>query len=390
MKTVAPGIRQKENGKFHATKSIAGKRYYAEFDRKADALKWRREFHPAITPKKVILRNIPASTDQSNGKDKSILFGEVIEKYKKEFLPSLDSDTQYRKLRRLAKFAPNIVGVPMCCMNPEIITDHLNKMKDLASDRRCNFEKELKDIASIFNWYHDNKDFTFVNPITRVHKKIGKIKEVEKKKRSMTIEQLALFLEHLEEPFQTLALIQTFMAGRIQEAAAINDETVDLKEKTISVSEKIVWMKGAPVHRIGTKTGEEGIVPFNEDIKERLLKLKAKRPKSCKFFFQKKGKPLRYNLIREHYNKALQDAGLSEFSGTHILRHTMATISRREHGIDACQAILRHKSSRMSELYAQLDVKDKVANVVSFAERALKKAQARASECVQDDVSGDF
>jgi integrase len=378
MKTVSPGIRQKTNGKFVATASFNGKRFYKEFDKERDALKWKKTFHPLASPvsKK---RNALTVSDQSNGKDKNISFREVFEKYQKGFLESLDSYTRYKKVKRMERFLPNLWVYPMCAFTPEVINNHLSDMKLLieAGSRRCNFDKELKDLASIFNWYKQTYDFQYSNPIIRTHFKLGKIREVEPKKKHLTGEELSLFFSHLEEPFQSLAIVQFLMAGRIQEAAAVNDRTVDFKQRQVSITEKVVWLKSSPEIRYGTKTGEEGVVTIGPDVVERLLRLKNMRPKGCKFFFQRKGKLLRYNLILKKYNEALKSAGLEEFSGTHILRHSMAKIARKEGGLEACQAILRHTSSRMSEHYAKLDANDEVSKVINFAERLVKISATR-------------
>lgn len=384
MKTVSPGIRQKENGKFVATKSFGSKRHYKECDSLAEAKKWRKNFHPLSSI--VLNRNIPAVSDQSNGKDKSICFGEVFEKYRKGFLASLDTYTQYKKIKRMERFLPNLWSVPMCAFAPEIINNHLASMKLLIEigSRRCNYDKELKDLSAIFNWYHDNVDFTFSNPITKVHFKLGKIREIEPKKKHLSPEELCEFFARLEEPFQSLAIGQFLMAGRIQEAAAINDRTVDFKRKEISVTEKIVWIRGNPELRVGTKTGETGVVHIDPDYEQRLLRLKRERPAGCKLFFQRKGKPLRYNLILKKYNEALKLSALDEFSGTHILRHSMAKIARQQGGLEACQGILRHTSSRMSEHYAKLDANEKVSSVINFAAELIKK---RATSCDQVSLS---
>src|SRR5690606_23564576 len=131
------------NGKFHATKCIGGKRHYQEFEKLTDAKKWRREFHPLLDHKVTANRIIPTASDQSNGKDKFITFGEVLEKYQKSFLRSLEPYTQYKKMQRLSKFAPNLVSVPMSCMAPEVISNHIEMMLLLVEDksRRCNFDK---------------------------------------------------------------------------------------------------------------------------------------------------------------------------------------------------------------------------------------------------------
>lgn len=274
----------------------------------------------------------------------------------------------------------------MCAFAPEVINNHLSDMKLLieAGSRRCNFDKELKDLASIFNWYKQTLDFTYSNPVTKVHFRLGKIREVEPRKKHMTDDELSAFFAHLEDPFQTLAIVQFLMAGRIQEASAINDRTVNFKTGEVEISEKLVWLRGNPEHRFGTKTGEEGRVKMPQEVITRLLRLRSTRPKTCRYFFHSRGKPLRYNLILKKYNEALKSAGLEEFSGTHILRHSMAKIARKEGGLEACQAILRHTSSRMSEHYAKLDANDEVSKVINFAARLVK---SRATERDQEAVS---
>lgn len=372
------GIRQKPNGKFQACKHLRGKRYYKEFNSKREASQWRNEFHPLLSPEPTIQRSIQ-TLERVNGRDHCITFGEVVEKYKIGFMKTLSAYTQYKKLLRISRYLSPLFQRPMGTMTPEVISAHIEDMKLLVDEKskRCNFEKELKDLSSICTWYSEYCDFTFVNPVKKPHFKQGKLREIREKQRALTPDQFTLFLEKLEEPFQSLALIQTYLAGRIQEAAALNDRTVDFQKRTISVSEKIVWLKGKPTHHYGTKTGATALVKMNDEMYERLTRLKEKRPLSCKYFFHHKGKPLRYDMIRLKYNEALQQAGLTEFSGTNTLRHTMATLSREIGGLDASQALLRHSSARMTERYAKLAVNEKVSQVVNEAQELFKIARER-------------
>lgn len=387
MKTISPGIRQKESGKLLATKCISGKRHYAEFDKLSDAKKWKKEFHPLLSskPKKDYAFTV---SDQSNGKDKSICFGEVLEKYQKNFLKSLEAYTQYKKHLRLKRFAPNLMGVPMCAMTQEVIIDHVNTMTDMLENdsRRCNFDKELKDIASIFNWYKDNHDFTFVNPVTKIHFKLGKIKEVPDKAKDMDIEEFTEFVSKLSPMFQSMAIIMLLWALRVGEASALSDDVINLKKKEALILNVIVWIRGRPELKRGTKTGADAKMPINELIEIELKKLQANRPRGCKYLFHHKGKPLRYAMILKEFNRALSEANLP-YSGTHVIRHTMATITRKSMGLDAAQAILRHTTARMSEEYAKLDVNERVNNVVIQASDLFRKSQNRASNCVQTVLS---
>jgi integrase len=388
MKTISPGIRKKENGKFVATKSVGKKRFYLEFETEKEAKRWRKEFHPLLSPKSARNRNIPASSDQSNGKDKFINFGEVIEKYQKSFLRSLTLYTQYKKTQRLSNFTHNLQGTPMCVFGPEVITNHLDSMRLLIAEnsRRCNFDKELKDIASIFNWYKENIDFTYVNPVTKVHYKLGKVKDVIHKQKDMDMDEFVEFVAHLSPMFQSMAIVMLLWALRVGEAAAINDSGISYKKKEVSINNVITWLRGRPEMKIGTKTGSDAMMPMTDVIESEFRKLQANRPNGCKFLFHHKGKPLRYGMILNEFNRALKDAGLP-YSGTHVIRHTMATITRKNLGLDAAQAILRHTTARMSEEYAKLDVSERVSSVVIEASNLFKNSKKRATDCDQRVIS---
>ena len=74
------------------------------------------------------------------------------------------------------------------------------------------------------------------------------------------------------------------------------------------------------------------------------------------FIFHNNGKPLRYRQIQYQYNKALQAAGLFEkYSSTHIMRHSMGTITRKVTGsLDMAQSVTRHKDIKVAQQYASL------------------------------------
>lgn len=388
MKTISSGIRQKENGKYVATKSFSGKRYYKEFDREVDAKKWRKEFHPLLSYDTHKKRNISTVSDQSNGKDKSLSFGEVIERYEREFLRSLSTYTQYKKTQRLSKFSHNIQAVPMCTMSPEVISNHLESMRLLIpkGSKRCNYDKELKDVASIFNWYKANIDFTFVNPVTKTHYRLGKIRDITQKQKDMEIDEFFEFVSHLSPMFQSMATIMFVWALRVGEAAAISDESINFRKKQVLIGNVITWQKGHPSVKKGTKTGKDAMMPMTDVVETEIKKLQSNRPKGCKFLFHHNGKPLRYDMILKEFNRALQESGLP-YTGTHVIRHTMATITRKSLGLDASQAILRHTTARMSEEYARLDVSEKVSSVVIEASNLFKKSKKSATDCDQDAIS---
>lgn len=160
----------------------------------------------------------------------------------------------------------------------------------------------------------------------------------------------------------------------MEEAAAINDRTVDFRLGTIDLSETIVWIKGRPRHVNGTKTNNPNKKEMTPLVREILMELKAERPEDCIFFFQLKGKMLRYQMILNELNQALCKAGYSDYSGTHILRHSMGAFSRKEGSLDIAQAMLSHSSARQTEGYARLDVNDNVTGIVIRAEKLFQKS----------------
>lgn len=163
--------------------------------------------------------------------------------------------TIYKKKLRMSHFLPNLFSVKMSDMNGRTILKHLQEMKLLVGpeSRRCNFDKELKDLSSIFNWY-DEEISPFPNPIRRKHFKAGRIKTVEKRKKDLPPEALPEVGAYMRKELKYLMLIQFLLGARIGEASAINDQTVDFNRETIDLSETIVWIIGKPHHVKGTKT----------------------------------------------------------------------------------------------------------------------------------------
>lgn len=367
MKTKAirnkPAIRIKENGKFIVFKLLAGKRVTKEFFTLREAEAWKRDTESFDL-------KVNGKSPELNGQD--IYFADVFKQYLEEGMVELSPYTAYKKKLRMSHFLPNLFNVRMTDMNGRMILKHLQEMKLLVdqNSRRCNFDKELKDLSSIFNWY-DEEIHPFSNPIRRKHFKAGKIRELDRKKKDLPPEALAEVGIHMRKTLHYLMVIQFLLGARIGEAVAINDRTVDFNEGTIDLSETIVWIKGKPHHVRGTKTNNPNKKVMTPLIREMLLELKKERPKNCPFFFHFKGRMLRYQMILNEINKALKKAGYSDYSGTHVLRHSMGSYSRKVGGLDTAQAMLAHSSARQTECYARLDVNEKVTDVILKAEKLL-------------------
>lgn len=369
MKTTAirgkPGIRIKENGKFIVTRYAGGDRTTREFSTLREAELWKKlgdDIGQLVNGKD------PTTSSKSGGT--KIYFRDVYEQYLKEGMVELTESTVYKKKQRMINFFPGLFPIEMSEMDGRVILHHIQKStKDvLPCSKRCNFDKELKDLSSILSWY--NQEVTpFPNPIRRKHYKAGVIRAVEKRKKDFPPESLPLVLMHTRKEINRLAVMQFLLGARIGEAAAINDRTVDFRAGIIDLSETIVWIKGAPQHVRATKTGVVNRKTMTPLMREILLEMKNERPPGCTYFFHHKGRPFRHAMILKEINEALIKANFKEYSGTHILRHSMATFTRKESGLDIAQAMLGHTSARQTEGYAKLDVNEGVTSTVIRAEK---------------------
>ena len=74
------------------------------------------------------------------------------------------------------------------------------------------------------------------------------------------------------------------------------------------------------------------------------------------YLFHVDGKPLNYCNIQSHYRSAQKRAQIP-YSGTHCLRHGMATLARRVGGmgLDSVMAMTGHKDLKLADHYSKID-----------------------------------
>lgn len=381
MKTTAvkgnPGIRMKASGKFIVTKSMGGQRTTKEFTSLSDARVWKKD---KSTIELKVNGKDPSLSGQGAGRNE-IFFRDVYAQYLEEGMIELDYNTILRKKRRMDRFFQVFNPIKISELNSRVVLKLIQDSKLLVEEgsRRCNFDKEIKDLSSVLNWY--NEEITpFLNPIRRKHYQAGFIKDVEKKNRNLPPEALPVAGLHMRKKIRYLVVMQFLLGARVGEACALNDRTVDFRNNQIDLSEVIQWRDSVPFHKKTNKTKTSNVKEMTPLMREILLELKNERPKGCKFFFENKGKPLAYNLILRELNKALEISGYGEFSGTHVLRYSMSTFARKNGSLDIAQAMLSHADARMTEGYAKLDVNKKVTGVVIEAEKFFRPVQPSCNQ----------
>lgn len=350
-KTRFQGIRKNiKSGSFEASKVFNKIRYYQTFITITEAKHWKENFRPTD----LIEKNTISRTNSSK---KVYVFKNMLDDYIRLKLSITSKSNAVTKKRRLYRFCNNISNIPIEDITPKLISEHLLQIKskvDSKTSSRQNFDKELKDIKSVFNWYCDYIDYKFVNPIKPDHFKLGVIKKCKPKKKDLSVEQFQSFFNELPLFFKRFAMIQFYSAARVGEIAGLLKRKIDFDSSKISISETLVWIDGKAFHKDETKTGSAKCVAITPTLKRFLLEsLNASDPASP-YLFSKDGKPLKYNLIQRNYNRALKRAGLN-FSGTHIIRHSAATLARELGGsIDSVMAVTGHKTQSQAALYGKL------------------------------------
>lgn len=229
--------------------------------------------------------------------------------------------------------------------------------------KRCNLDNELNLFTTIFNWYKGAEEFEhealpLTNPVRTEHKRLGFIRAATPKNRAISLEHALKFFEYLKPVYRDLAMLQFFTAGRIGEVAGLQWNRVDLENGMLTIMETCQWdqvNKTFVSLNPHPKNKEPRPAYITKEIREILLRrLQAKMP-GCNFVFHIEGQPLNYGTIQLNYREAQRKSKIP-YSGTHIMRHGMATLARKVGGgLDAVIAMTGHKDYKLADHYSKLD-----------------------------------
>lgn len=339
------GIRKDlKSGKYEAYKKINGKRFSQYFDKISEAKAWRLTFVP--TEEKIA--------------EKSLALKDLIEYYVENHVSKLATSTRLVRLDRL-KIFKELESTKVESITPDLLSRFFTrKAKEAveAKSKRMNFHQEIADLNAIFNYYKENFNYRFFNPVTKGLKASSVIKKNAKAKEKMSAEEFLTFFNALDPYYQDVCLVQSRLAARISEVAGLQVGSIDFKKGKIVVKDVVVWGRKKEFVELKTnpKSGEIRecfITPDLETVLKRHLK---NRFQGSGYVFHVNGKPLSYRSIQHAYDHALKKVGLyGRFSGTHIIRHFTAGITRLVCGnVDAVQAVTGHKSVRLAEHYSGL------------------------------------
>jgi len=352
-----PGIRKDLNANtFLVTKKIKGRSKSTTFATLKEARHWKNTYLPSSNSQ---ITNNVAQIPKA-----SMTFSEAWELYKKQMLSTLESSTQNRRLEQ-AKFFNGLMDYSMNVITPQVITNHILHEKEFymkSSDhKRFSFDNEIKALKAMFNWFREEVDHTFSNPILKRHKTMGRIRQKAFKHKKMEPEEVNRFFEALKPRafWYDFARVHFFVCGRSQEPAGIQVESVDLKVGKVTIRHVVVWDRASKKFQYLKelpKNGEIRECYFNETLREIFERRLKELAKNCSYVFNINGAPVNYRQIQYNYDWALKQCGLDhKYSATHFMRHSMATLARHVTGsLDAAQAVTGHKDPRMVNHYASV------------------------------------
>ena len=383
------GIRKDtQSKKFLVEKKIRGERYAASFETLREAADWKKNFHPGLNWKPLaysqkkkdglekrlsdlglgMKRTVEV---QKNGTDLGYTFGDVYELYVAKHLSKLEASTFEAYTKWTTRFYDRLMRIPMVEMTADEVSRHVAAKRKEAIEnptgKRYGFKHELKYLKALFNWYHENVDARFVNPVLKRHRVEGEIRKMPKRQKKMRRHELQAFFNAFgkdEQLWRDLAETQFYFSGRVQEVGGLQWDSVDFDDGIIRIESVAVWSasKAFQYLKDTPKNGEERLVPMTGKLRSILeRRFEEQRPSRfkdgrtgkmvpCSFVFHQDGQPLVYRWIQYRYNKALRKAGLNhKFGSTHILRHSMANLVRERLGIEHAQAVGGWKSREMVE-----------------------------------------
>jgi integrase len=243
----------------------------------------------------------------------------IVQQYRTERLPKLRHTTQRIAGLWLNKYALGHWGDHRITdLQPRPVELWLDSLP-LAPKTRGHIRELLHQLVDFAMW--SGAIPVGVNPITLVTVR-GSSKRT-KEPRSLKVEEFQTLLEHLSEPFKTMALVQVCLGLRVSELLALRWKNVDWMAKRLNVESGIVNQ------HIDTVKTEESRKSMNLD--SRLLAVLSACRQRSEFreaedwIFPSPLKLGRLPYSYTGYWRALQDAAqAAELGriGTHSFRHT--------------------------------------------------------------------
>jgi integrase len=353
-----PGIyKHPKTGHYLARKKIKGKSYSASFKSLRDAKFWKNTY----------------GGEKKKSTQTTSTLGEVWSAMQRLHFPKLSPSTRNVWQRRF-KLWEDLAHLKMHEITPTVINEWIEKWvfyfrsdewQALGSGKhaRCSLNMELNLFSTIFNWYKNEDEFLdeakgLLNPIRPRHKIMGFIKDVNRNHKKIPLEDAFKFFSALRPLYRDLAMTQFYCAGRIGEIAGIQIKNIDLNARRLLIRETCLWCNMSKTFielNPFPKNKEPRYVYITDELKAIIQRRLDQRWPGSDFLFHVEGKPLNYGTIQVNYREGQRKSGIT-YTGTHNLRHGMATLARQVGGsLDAVLAMTGHKDLKLADHYSKID-----------------------------------
>jgi len=381
--SVTERIRTDKNGRrvtrYESEVFVRGERYASQsFKTKASAYAW----HDETKKKGASGVDDPGST---------LTLGETLSAYQETAFRELRKSSQQSRESRFRYLAESPLAKMLTRdLSPKHIDDWLKWLKGQPTSalvKRQTFLQELKLLSVTLNWYRNEYDHKFTVPIVKRHYKAAFFKPIPVRQQDyyMKANEVIPWLNELKarpDPvYQRFALLMVLTGLRMGEAAGLCWDAIELAEGDsglIRVIKTLSWdykTKQPYFQNEAKNDGSIRTVPIIGPVVTMLKEMKKSENQvnsASPIFKTNKGKLLRDNSIRDNFNKAFA-ACSQNWSGTHIARHTFATMALiAERDLGAVQAALGHTNQRVTAGYAKIvalqssKVTDNVARMVGL------------------------
>jgi len=298
-----------------------------------------------------------------NGKKCKKSFKQVYDNYCHLHLPTITESSRIMKLRHLNKFTIPLEDLQIQEITSEIMSEFMVFTKEYYPKYnpglryKFNYDKQLKALRSIFNFYIEHQDPSYYNPVRKSHFKMGVLSPPPIKNRRISREDILKFQDALPPNYRSIFTTQVSIAGRISEVVGIHRKNIDFENRTLLIKEVLVFPNGKPKIKQLPKNNLTRTAYINDvmlDIFKKQIGLN-KNIDSPLLFLNKRGKPYTYNSLQEAYNRAWKKIGLyPKYSGTHLARYIGASYARKLCGsLDFAMALSGHVDVSLGHSYSK-------------------------------------
>lgn len=174
-----------------------------------------------------------------------------------------------------------------------------------------------------------------------------------KKRRYFTEEEMERILDHLIEPYKTMAELSMWSGPRWEELAGLHGDGIDWLREIIP---GISWVMTPQGLRPYPKSEEsDRVIPIPSHLMPRLARQMEGRDLTELVFLNVRGRPVNYKSWHWNWKRAL-DAAKVPYAPPHTCRHTAASrLLQSGAPMFEVQQILGHESIKTTEQYGHHD-----------------------------------